>query len=146
MSVYERHLLYDRLILAHKGCKYLKFESIFASTLDFLLTLFCMQGEHYKKTIEQAVYALHEAETEIFTAMVNVGFAGVYEDISKVYDHGESINLELAMFENTSDTNLDLMVDLINQLVSVKNSLMNLNNLDLDLDREEEDLDEEGDG
>ncbi len=105
-----------------------------------------MQEEHYKKTLEQAVYALHAAETEIFTAMVNAGFAGVYEDISKVYEHGESINLELAMFENTSDTNLDLMVDLIHQIISVKNSLMNLNNLDLDLDREEdEDLDEEED-
>lgn len=104
-----------------------------------------MQDDHYKKTLEQAVYLLHDAETELFTAMVNIGFAGVYEDISKVYEHGESINLELAMFENTSDANLDLMVDLITQIITVKNSLMNLNNLqvDLDKDEEEEDLEEE---
>ena len=102
-----------------------------------------MQDDHYKKTLEQAVYLLHDAETELFSAMVNIGFAGVYEDISKVYEHGESINLELAMFENTSDANLDLMVDLIQQLINVKNSLINLNNLQVDLDKEDEETDEE---
>ncbi|WP_207492773.1 hypothetical protein [Aridibaculum aurantiacum] len=101
-----------------------------------------MQDEHYKKTLEQAVYALHDAETQVFTAMVNIGFAGVYEDISQVYEHGETINLELAMFENTNDANIDLMVEVINKINTIKNSIMNINNLDIDLEDYDDDKDE----
>lgn len=102
-----------------------------------------MDNEYYRQNLEQAVYALHDAETKIFTAMVNVGFAGVYEDISKVYEHGETINLELAMFENTGDANLDLMSELIARIMSVKESINNLNNLNIDLDEYEENMDDE---
>lgn len=104
-----------------------------------------MQEDHYKKSLEQAVYTLHDTETMIFTAMVNLGFAGVYEDISKVYEHGETINLELAMFENTGDANLDLMVNVLHKLIDAKNSINNLNNLQIDLDEYEADMDDESD-
>jgi hypothetical protein len=97
-----------------------------------------MQNQQYKEALEEAVYTLHEAENQLFTTMVNIGFSGVYEDISKLHEPGESINLELAMFENTDDANLDLMVEVITNIVRVKNSIMNLNNLDINLEEEDE--------
>ena len=102
-----------------------------------------MARDTYKEALEEAVYTLHKAETEIFTAMVNVGFNGVYEEIGKLHEPGEVINLELAMFENTTDTNLDLMVKTINKIFSVKNSLINLNALEVDLEDDEEEEEEE---
>lgn len=102
-----------------------------------------MQDPNYKEALEQAVYTLHEAETQLFTAMVNIGFTGVYADISKLHEPGESINLELAMFENTDDANLDEMVDVISSIVKVKNTLINLNNLQVDLEEDEEEEDDE---
>ena len=67
-----------------------------------------MKVQDYKKSLEDAVAVLHKAETEIFTAMVNVAFAGEYKGISEVHDEGEILNMELAFFENTEDTNLDI--------------------------------------
>jgi hypothetical protein len=104
-----------------------------------------MQNEQYTSALEQAVYSLHNAETQLFTAMVNLGFSGVYNEISQLHEPGESINLELAMFENTGDINLDHMVEVIGKVIAAKNSLINLNNLEVELedDEEEEDLEDD---
>ena len=77
--------------------------------------------------------------------MVNVGFSGVYKDISRVHEPGDIINMELAMFEDTDDQNLDLLVEAVKKIAEIKESLINLNALEINLeeDEEEEDDDEE---
>lgn len=93
-----------------------------------------MQLENYKESLYDAVRVLHNAEQEVFTAMVNIGFAGEYSEISKLHEPGEILDLELAMFEDTGDANLDKMVDLVKAMAGVKESLINLNALDIDLE------------
>ena len=104
-----------------------------------------MATSEYKQWLEDAVHTLQNAENEVFTAMVNVGFSGVYKDISRVHEPGDVINMELAMFEETDDQNLDLLVDLVKKIATIKESLINLNALEIDLDEEEDesDIDEE---
>jgi hypothetical protein len=63
--------------------------------------------------LKYAVKTLHQAEIELFTAMVNVGFKGTYEDISRLHETGEVLNLELAMFEGTEDANLEALVEVV---------------------------------
>lgn len=87
--------------------------------------------QDYKDTIKDALAALHKAETQIFTALVNVGFAGQYSDISRLHEIGEVLNLEIAMFEDTGDENLTLLVHLVKDVARVKHSLANLNNIDI---------------
>ena len=79
--------------------------------------------------MQEAVYALNNAENEIFTAMVNVGFKGVYDDISKLHERGEVLNLELAMFERTGDLNIDKLIESIQAVAKAKLALINLNAL-----------------
>jgi len=95
-----------------------------------------MKTNDYKQTLYDAVTVLHKAETEIFTSMVNVAFAGKYKDISEVHDEGEILNMELAFFENTEDANLDILVESVKNIFNSKNRLMNLNALDIKLDDE----------
>lgn len=93
-----------------------------------------MQNEAYQEAVLEAVYTLNNAENEIFTAMVNVGFKGVYDDISKLHEKGEVLNLVLAMFERTSDTNLDKLIEAIQAVAKVKLTLINLNALPIEIE------------
>lgn len=91
----------------------------------------------YKAKVFEGLKALAMAERELFTAMVNIGFSGVYDDISKLHSVGEVLDLELAMFEDTDDANLNLYSSMVRKMMETKLRLMNLNNLseeDLGLD------------
>ncbi|MGZ5247312.1 MAG: hypothetical protein ACXWV5_09745 [Flavitalea sp.] len=86
----------------------------------------------YHSTILDAINTLHNAENEIFTAMVNTGMQGVYKDVIRSHEVGDVIDLELAMFEDTGDQNLDALIEAIKAVATAKQTLANLNNIDLD--------------
>jgi hypothetical protein len=93
-----------------------------------------MNASDYNTTLEEAAKVLNEAENMIFTAIVNVGFAGEYLDISQLHEEGEVLNLELPMFEDTDDQNLTLLAELVKEIVAVKERLINLNRLQIEFD------------
>ena len=86
----------------------------------------------YHSSILDAINILHNAENEIFTAMVNTGMQGIYKDVIRSHEVGDVIDLELAMFEDTEDQNLDALVEAIKAVAAAKHTLANLNNIDLD--------------
>ena len=88
----------------------------------------------FRTALEEAAAALQEAENLIFTAIVNVGFAGEYFDISQLHEEGEVLNLELPMFEGTDDQNLSILADVLKDIVKARDRLINLNNLQIELD------------
>ena len=90
----------------------------------------------YREALEEAVKGLQHAETAIFTALVNVGFKGPYKDISDMHEPGEVLNLELSMFEDTTDANLEALVALVKNVNAVRHQLVHLNSLDIDVDEE----------
>jgi hypothetical protein len=86
-----------------------------------------MQPQDYKDVLRDTVRIVFNAENEVFTAMVNLGFSGEYADISRLHQVGEELDLELAMFEDTPDENLNLITSLVKQMMRTRLSLMNLN-------------------
>ncbi len=88
----------------------------------------------YREALEEAVRTLHKVEIELFTAMVNVGFKGPYDDLSKLHEVGEVINLEVAMFEETGDHNVDLLLEALKNVAKVKQEIVNLNAIDIELE------------
>jgi hypothetical protein len=93
-----------------------------------------MQNLNYQEALIEAVKTLHAVEIKVFTAMVNVGFTGPYEEISNLHEVGEVLNLEVAMFENTGDANLDVLTGLVKQISGIKRRLINLNALKVELE------------
>jgi hypothetical protein len=83
----------------------------------------------YRDTLVEAVALLAEMEQRLFTCMINTGMTGVYEDIHQAFELGDVYHFELAQFEDTSDSNLSLLVELLKQTASCRTSLVNLNNL-----------------
>ena len=93
-----------------------------------------MTKTEYRESLEDAVRALHLAEIDLFTVLVNVSFKGVYADIARLHEPDEVLNLELAMFEATGDTNLNALVEVVKQVARTKQSLISLNALTVELE------------
>ncbi|RYY77922.1 MAG: hypothetical protein EOO69_12770 [Moraxellaceae bacterium] len=83
----------------------------------------------YRDTLVEAVALLAEMEQRLFTALINIGMTGVYEDVHQAFEPGDVYHFEVAQFEDTSDGNLALLVELLKQTASCRTSLVNLNNL-----------------
>lgn len=58
--------------------------------------------------------------------MVNVGFIGTYADIKRLHEEGKVLDLELDMFEDTGDTNIDPLANVIGQVARTKRQLISL--------------------
>jgi hypothetical protein len=92
-----------------------------------------MKTSDYKVALEDAAKTLQEVENVVFTAIVNVGFAGEYSDISQLHEEGEVLNLELPMFEDTDDRNLTLLTEIVKEIAKTKERLIRLNGLKIDV-------------
>jgi hypothetical protein len=93
-----------------------------------------MQTPEYREALEDAIRDLYRAENSLFTAMVNLGFKGTYHDISRLHEVGDTIDLEITMFENTGDANLDALVAVIKEVAYTREELTNLNAVQIELE------------
>lgn len=73
---------------------------------------------------------LEEAQGHALSAVLNIAFAGKYKELGRLYEVGEMFQIEPAAFEDTGDANIDLILKLISEMDSVKESIRNLNGLE----------------
>ncbi len=83
----------------------------------------------YKEAVITALECLDEAEGHVMSAVLNIAFAGEYKELGRLYEIGEILEIEPAMFEDTGDANIDLILKLVYEINSVKESIRNLNGL-----------------
>ena len=83
----------------------------------------------YKEALESALECLEEAEGHTMSAILNIAFAGEYKELGRLYEIGEILEIEPAMFEETGDANIDLILKLVREINGVKESIRNLNGL-----------------
>jgi len=84
-----------------------------------------------KEALQTALECLDEAEGHAMSAVLNIAFAGEYKELGRLYEIGEILEIEPAMFEDTGDANIDLVLKLVYEINSVKESIRNLNGLAL---------------
>lgn len=83
----------------------------------------------YKEALQTALEALDDAEGHAMAAVLSIAFAGVYSELGRLYEVGEILEMEPAAFEDGGDANIDLILKLVHQINSVKESIRNLNAL-----------------
>jgi hypothetical protein len=84
----------------------------------------------YKEALETALDRLEEAQGHAMSAVVNIAFAGEYKELGMLYEDGEIFDVEPSGFKDTGDMNIDLILKVIYQIDSVKESIRNLNGLE----------------
>lgn len=81
----------------------------------------------YKEALAAALNCLEEAEGHAMSAVLNIAFAGEHKELGILYEEGETIEIVPAMFEDTGDTNVDLVLKLVAAIKEIKESIRNLN-------------------
>ena len=62
--------------------------------------------------------------------MLNIAFAGEYKELGRLYEDGETLQIEPAVFEDSGDVNIDLILKVIYQVDLVKACIRILNGLE----------------
>ena len=89
-----------------------------------------MELTNYNEALAVAIQHLEYAELIIFESIVGIGFAGIYKDIFDLMEEDEEIKMEPDYFDDTEDSNIKLLYDVMWRVNKVKDSLVNLNGFD----------------
>lgn len=63
------------------------------------------------------------------STVLNIALAGPYKELGSLYEEGELLEIEPAMFEDTGDVNIDLILKLVAIIKKTTKSIRNLNSL-----------------
>lgn len=89
-----------------------------------------MQTHYYRETLTETVSKLVDIRQQIFDLLLQVAVTGELKEWSDKVPIGESHSFTKKMFEGCSDTNMQLIVKLLNNVEITVDSLCNLNNID----------------
>ncbi len=81
----------------------------------------------YKREIEETLNILVSQRQIIFERALNLAMNGVMNEINDVFENNDIYEFELNHIDNSSDSNLQLLVDLIKSIEKTTESIANLN-------------------
>ena len=83
----------------------------------------------YKESLTNAIDCLDEAEGHAVAAATNIALAGPYRELGSLFEVGEMFEFDPAMFEDTGDANIDIVLKVVADIAQAKESIRNLNSL-----------------
>lgn len=96
----------------------------------------------YKEKIILTYKYLLEVHEELLTRTVNVGMAGEFEEVNKVFEVNDTFKFDIDQFRGAKDTNLNKLVAFYDELENLMNSLANINAITEDeLEKFDDELD-----
>jgi len=84
----------------------------------------------YIEEIKETIRVLVSTREQLFERALNLAMKGPLEDIDEAFEIGDVYDFKLAHFDNTTDINLQKLVDLIKEVEKTADSIVNLNDLD----------------
>lgn len=97
-----------------------------------------MQADHYRETLTETVTKLVDIRQQVFDLLFQVAITGELKEWSDSVPVGEFHNFTKEMFEGSSDTNVQLLVKLLDNAESTVDSICNLNNIDFPIPKTDE--------
>lgn len=97
-----------------------------------------MQTEPYRETLTETVTKLVDIRQQVFDLLFQVAVTGELKEWSDSVPVGEFHTFTKEIFEGCSDTNMQLLVKLLNNVESTVDSICNLNNIDFPVPQQDE--------
>ena len=91
-----------------------------------------MQSENYRETIKDALKNLVAVNGQIFNSIVPVAMLGELKDWNDSVPVGEEYQFSFDLFKNCEDTNIQLLVQLVEKVEEIFQTMVNINNINLD--------------
>jgi hypothetical protein len=93
-----------------------------------------MQSEGYRESLKDAIQHLDDVSKSIYLSMVQVLMNGEMKEWSDGVPEEESHYFEWELFKNSSDTNIQLLVKVVELVTETFFSMQNMNGIDIDED------------
>lgn len=91
-----------------------------------------MQSEGYRECLEEALENLATVNQSIFDTMIPLLMSGEMKDWSAEVPIGEVHNFDWELFKNSGDTNIQLLVKVMETVDQAYNSIKNINGINTD--------------
>ena len=101
-----------------------------------------MQKDYYNENLKGALRNLIQVNNSIYQSLIDISVQGELKQWNKSVPVGEVHDFSFEIFKNSSDTNIQLLVRLIENVEATFESIKNLNSIVLD-DNENIDPNEE---
>ena len=88
-------------------------------------------GNEYKEKIRESIKVLVDLRHTVFTSALNILMKGEFKEIDEVFGTGDIYTFSLNHLDNSSDINVQRLVDLIKNIETTTESIININGFDI---------------
>jgi hypothetical protein len=93
-----------------------------------------MQTENYRANLKEALKNLIKVNESIYGSCIDISVQGDLREWNNCVPIGEVHQFEFELFKNSDDTNIQLLVKLIETVDETFESIKNINNIKLEED------------
>lgn len=91
-----------------------------------------MQSENYRENLKEALKNLVEVNRSIFDSLIDITMQGELKEWNDSVPIGEVHQFDFEIFRNSEDTNIQLLVKLIENIDDTYETIKNLNNIEME--------------
>lgn len=91
-----------------------------------------MQTDNYKENLKAALENLISVNESIFNSMIPILMQGELKEWNDSVPIGESHNFDFDLFKNSDDTNIQLLVKLLETVDTTFETIKNINSIKLE--------------
>ena len=91
-----------------------------------------MQTENYRRNLKDAISNLIKVNQSICQSLVPIMMSGEMKEWNNSVPIGETHSFDYEIFKNSDDTNIQLLIKLIENVDTAFHSLKNINNIQIE--------------
>ena len=91
-----------------------------------------MQTENYKENLKEALKNLIRVNDSIYSSIIDVSMQGDLKEFNDSVPIGEVHQFDFELFKNSDDTNVKLLIKLMETVDATFESIKNINSIKLD--------------
>lgn len=93
-----------------------------------------MQTENYRENLKEALKNLIRVNESIYSSIIDVSMQGELKEFNDAVPIGEVHQLDFELFKNNDDTNVQLLIKLMETVDETFESIKNINSINLEVD------------
>ena len=91
-----------------------------------------MQSPYYKENLKEALINLVRVNESIFSSLIDISMQGDLKEWNATVPIGEAHHFDFDIFRNSDDTNIKLLVELIEKVDATYETIKNINSIQMD--------------
>lgn len=91
-----------------------------------------MQTDNYKSNLKSALENLIKVNESIFNSLIDISMQGDLKEWNDTVPIGEAHHFDFELFKNSDDTNIQMLVKLIETVDETFESIKNINSITFD--------------